>query len=288
MSVDVELEDYALRFGKIRHKKYELFVVSRIVHLLNDREIEFTTQQLVRTNTGRFLLDLYFPQFKYAIEVDEVFHSKEENILLDKTREKAIVEVSDVEFDRVEIENKSFSDVNQKIDYIVQKIRNFKKESENQKNFRPYVIGQNYDVEHWLSLRNLSSDSPAMFRRHVDVARIFGRNLRGHQRAVLNLGDGASVWFPKLYKNGDWNNDISPDGNTITMIKEAEGKFEAKSDLSGDIFVFAHYTDEFGKVFYSFKGVYRLDKVTDKGQVFTKYFDSFSFDGLGGFSPFKS
>ena len=287
MSVDVELEDYALRFSKIRHKKYELFVVSRILHLLNDREIEFTTQQLVRTNTGRFLLDLYFPQFKYAIEVDELFHSKEENILMDKAREKAIVEVSNVEFDRVDIKDKSFLEVTRKIDFIVQKIRNFKKESESQKTFRPYVIGQNYDVEHWLSLGVLSSDSPAMFKRHIDVAKIFGRNLKGHQNAVLNIGNGASVWFPKLYKNGDWNNDISPDGNTITMIKEAGGRFEAKANLSGDVFVFAHYTDEFGKVFYSFKGVYRLDEITEDGQVFTKCFDSFTFDGLGGFSPFN-
>ena len=68
---DEELDYYATIFKKIRNKRYEFFVISRIVHLLNDRALEFTTQQLVRTDKGRFLLDLYFPQLKFAIEVDE-------------------------------------------------------------------------------------------------------------------------------------------------------------------------------------------------------------------------
>lgn len=59
-----ELTYYARLLTKLRNKKYEFYVVSRIIHLLNDTEIQFTTQQLVRKEDGgRYLIDLYFPQF---------------------------------------------------------------------------------------------------------------------------------------------------------------------------------------------------------------------------------
>ena len=44
--------EYILRnLSKISHKQYELYVISRIVHLLDDPEIEFVCQQLIRVNS---------------------------------------------------------------------------------------------------------------------------------------------------------------------------------------------------------------------------------------------
>ena len=60
----VTKDKYILRnFSKIQHKKWELYVITRIIHLLNDPELEFICQQLVKTpDNKRYLTDLCFPQ----------------------------------------------------------------------------------------------------------------------------------------------------------------------------------------------------------------------------------
>ena len=50
----ISKDDYILRnFSKIKHKKWELYVITRIIHLLNDPEIEFVCQQLVKTPNNK-------------------------------------------------------------------------------------------------------------------------------------------------------------------------------------------------------------------------------------------
>ena len=47
-------DDYLLRnISKIKHKKWELYIITRILHLLNDQEIEYTCQQFVKTKSGK-------------------------------------------------------------------------------------------------------------------------------------------------------------------------------------------------------------------------------------------
>ena len=50
----------------------ELYVISRIIHLLDDEEIEFICQQYVKSRSGvGYLIDLCFPQLKLYCEIDE-------------------------------------------------------------------------------------------------------------------------------------------------------------------------------------------------------------------------
>ena len=70
-------DQYILRnFSKIQHKQWELYIITRIVHNLNDPEIEFVCQQLIKTKDGkRYLADLCFPSLKLYYEIDEAHHS---------------------------------------------------------------------------------------------------------------------------------------------------------------------------------------------------------------------
>ncbi|WP_409360050.1 AbaSI family restriction endonuclease, partial [Acinetobacter baumannii] len=44
-----DLTDYVIRqLGRTKNKRYEAYVVSRIIHLLNDFTLKFVTQQFVR------------------------------------------------------------------------------------------------------------------------------------------------------------------------------------------------------------------------------------------------
>ena len=47
--------------SKMKHKRWELYVISRVIHLLDDLEIEFICQQVVLPDDGgRKFADLYF------------------------------------------------------------------------------------------------------------------------------------------------------------------------------------------------------------------------------------
>jgi hypothetical protein len=71
-------DQYILRsLSKTAHKQWELLVITRIIHRLDDPELEFVAQQLVRREDGgAYLTDLYFPQLALHVEIDEAHYRK--------------------------------------------------------------------------------------------------------------------------------------------------------------------------------------------------------------------
>ena len=61
----------AKSLSKIKHKKYELYVLSSIIHGLNDSGIKFKFQQYAKRNeNGKYaLIDLFLPQFNIAPQI---------------------------------------------------------------------------------------------------------------------------------------------------------------------------------------------------------------------------
>ena len=75
------------QISRTNKKNYENYVVTRIIHLLDDLDIKFVTQQFFKREDGSFgLSDLYFPQFNLSIEIDEGQH--ENSIKQDKVRDQ--------------------------------------------------------------------------------------------------------------------------------------------------------------------------------------------------------
>ena len=59
-----------------------MYVITRLIHLLDDPEIEFVCQQLIRTPNGkRYLADLCFPSLGVYLEIDEFHHTSKENVI---------------------------------------------------------------------------------------------------------------------------------------------------------------------------------------------------------------
>ena len=252
-----ELTYYAKLLTKLRNKKYEFYVVSRIIHLLNDTEIQFTTQQVVRKNDGRrYLIDLYFPQFQIAVEIDESHHLSNEEA--DRVREREIVTSADVKiFFRIKCDNNSnLASVHQQIDELINEIRLQKDNG----NFKPYSYQDEFSVEKWLKVGRLRIDDGAKFRTHADVLRLFGKDYTLHQASISPLNEKVQVWFPKLYKNNDWVNTIDNGGKEINQTKVGNA-MEIKEIK--DSIVFAHQKDVLGNIYYSFKGVFRCKKHTE-------------------------
>ena len=119
----MDKKEYIIRqLGRTKNKKYEAYVVTRIIHLLNDFSIKFIAQQYVTRPDGRALTDLFFPQFGLHIEVDEGQHFNQANIKEDKIREADIINATGHEILRIDV-TKPFEDINDQINAVVKKLK---------------------------------------------------------------------------------------------------------------------------------------------------------------------
>src|SRR5699024_12850115 len=62
-------------------------------------------------------------------------------------------------------------------------------------------------------------------RTHVEVARLFGFGYKGHQQATIRLDEHTHIWYPKLFPNKDWINELSRSGTEITMRPRPESGY---------------------------------------------------------------
>ena len=73
---DLRLNYLVHSFKNISHKPFESYVIHRIWHRLGDDRVQFILQQYVnRGDRGKYALaDLYLPQVKMVVEVNEKYH----------------------------------------------------------------------------------------------------------------------------------------------------------------------------------------------------------------------
>gem|GEM_PF-5011018 len=92
--MNMNKKEFLLRqFAKTNKKNYENYVVTRVIHKLDDPTVKFITQQYVsRPERRRALTDLYIPQIAFHVEIDEGHHK---NIVeVDMVREADIIDAT--------------------------------------------------------------------------------------------------------------------------------------------------------------------------------------------------
>jgi len=130
----ISKETYVTRnFQKISNKRWELYVITRAVHLLNDPDVEYVCQQYINppANKDYYLADLAFPTLKLYLEIDEGQHDAEGHNLTDRKREKEILEATDWECKRIAVYtkkgsikvDKNLEDLNFEIDKFVEYVK---------------------------------------------------------------------------------------------------------------------------------------------------------------------
>jgi len=226
-------DEHILRIlTKIKHKKYEHFVISRIIHKIINSDIKFVCQQLVRRpdNRGRALLDMYFPQVNLSLEVDEPQHAKEAHANSDKQRSRDIISsvgltekrISTFETDQ---SLKSLTAIAKDTDEFLEYLRVKVSEARRQDNWAPWDFDNELTARPHLARGYIDARENVLLRKHTDVIELFGKKLRGHQSGgwlppeKFNL---TMVWFPRLYQNDKWNNSLSDDGKVIVEKNEDE------------------------------------------------------------------
>jgi len=290
-TIDAELEWQALRLRKIVHKKFELWAITRIVHGLDDPEIEWVTQQAVpaREEGKRALLDLYSPQFRLAVEIDELQHV--DQVEQDRLRERHVIDTANVEFWRWKMQDiHTLDDARDRVDELVDDIRERKRAQIKEGTFVPFRFGRTSDPAEWIARGGVGIPDDARFRRHIDVARLFGKDLVMHRSGMLRVSPTVQVWFPKLYPNQQWHNALLDDGRRIVQrlaVDVTAGVDPAPLPVgtgTGETrLVFAHYRDEFGRIYYRFVGAFEHTGQDGDSADFHRVAERITVDGVGGF-----
>ena len=266
-------DDYILRnFSKIQHKSWELYVITRLIHLLDDPEIEFVCQQLIRTPNGkRYLADLCFPSLGVYLEIDEFHHTSKENVISDKHRKMEIIDATSFEETRIKIFDdknnlKKLNEINQEIDIFIEELKTRKEELKNAGKFIAWNYENKFSPEPYINKGYIEVKDNVTFLYHKDALRLFGYNGGHHQGALWKIKEiNKEVWFPKLYKNNDWDNTLSDDSKKIEMklikgdsLKNYYKKenFYKKEHLPN--IVFAHYSNLLGQTVYKFLGEFEI------------------------------
>lgn len=268
----MDKKEYVIRqLGRTKNKKYEAYVVTRIIHLLDDLSIKFVTQQYVVRPEGWAMTDLYFPQFGVHIEVDEGQHFQELNIMEDKVREADIVNVTGHQIIRIDV-TKTIEEINVQVSNVVTKIRQMK----SSKTFIPWNIESEFDSEMYIKRGYIDIADGVAFKTIKDACNCFGHNYKNYMRGgATHPETDIMLWFPKLFPNGEWNNQISMDEEIITERNEDNDK--AREHVLGHIrnkekhkhkrIVFAKVKGNLGDTLYRFKGLYKLDTEASNEKV---------------------
>lgn len=288
-----DLTDYVIRqLGRTKNKRYEAYVVSRIIHLLNDFTLKFVTQQFVRLSNKKIALtDLYFSQLGIHIEVDEGHHflknSKIEYSLnltdepiysisqteSDAMREEDIISITGHKIFRVNVyknqegEPQNLESIHQQIDKIIEEIKVAKNKKIEASTFKEWNIETEYNPQTYIDLGSMSLADNVVLKTTKDVCNCFGYNYKNYQRggALHPYEEDTLIWFPRLYENKDWVNTISPDGLTITEKSTDEAitfkKLEEWVNGPQKRIVFARVKDNLSsRAMYRFMGLYEFQK----------------------------
>ena len=197
-----KLEYVARSLSKGNKKVYETYVINAIYQKIDNPELEIETQKGVKsTNGDHFDLDLYLPQFKIAVEVDEGYHDSDYQKAKDGQRENAIVEssVNDsvaglIKFYRIKAYGVTLEELNSEIDAFVSIVK--RKIDE-----RSSPLSWPFGKERYDQIKQrgkiLTSDT---FDSNVDVINIvYRKNYKGWQKAGYDR-----LWFPVIseFKKG--------------------------------------------------------------------------------------
>lgn len=270
--------DYVVRsLSRGTNKKYETYVINSIWNKINNSEVEFATQQYVKDSEGNTrYIDMYFPQIKFAIEVDEWYHSGDGQCLRDGARAEAIRTAildstiadsfSVITFKRVKIFNddggaKSIEQLNRSIDQVVSEIK-----------LALDNLGQpiRWDYDEDSKMANILKRGYLMRGDNLttmkNIIHVFGKDLRGWRKSTYPI-NGVTIWSPTLSFNGSdrngWINTINED---LSIVYESgtgkDGKGKNPGDAQWDLdhatkrVVFLKYKDALGNKYRRFLGVY--------------------------------
>ena len=109
-------EEFIFLNTKTSHKRFESMVVYALHFAL--RDLELRSQYHVQMGNNKYLIDLYSPALKLAIEIDEPYHFQNEQKEKDENREQQIKKKLGCEFYRIDCNKPIYAQVDRLIALI--------------------------------------------------------------------------------------------------------------------------------------------------------------------------
>ena len=262
----MDKKEYIIRqIARTNKKNYENFVVTRIIHKIDDLDVKFTTQQYVKRPEGCGLADLYFPQINYFVEIDEGHHLS--NIEADRARDADFEYATGVAPARIDVANCNIQQINSRIDEVVGDIKKLIKTQKSLGKFVAWNIETEMSPDTWIAKGKIRLEDKVAFKKSFEWCKVVGLNYSGWQRggATHPNENNTILWFPKLYKNGVWDNNFDENlGIIIEKNIESEAAKIAHIDKCLDEMVqtrivCARVKSVLGDIQYRFRGVFKLD-----------------------------
>lgn len=283
-----KLEYISRMLTKISHKRLECYVIYRIWNGLNRTDVRFDFQQYVRRKDGNYALaDLYLPQFKISVEVNEPAHYY--NMAEDLKRRSEVsahgLKVLNIDCYNV-INGKSvecsLEELNYRTDQVVLEIRTELEKRIASNSFIPWTM---QDIVTVIKNRGVLRVEDYISINTIDeIAEIFGAKLkhRGYLRAGgadIPNKTGWTAWWPNT-KNPVWTNIVNPEETEIREFKNDGGSKFLEDNMNQDIkkVTFIKDRDWLGNESYRFIGVFELDKEKSSSEgkcVWRKFSDEY-------------
>ena len=259
-------------------KAYENFIVNAIYAKVAEPELMPVTQQYVfnpRDRRRYYLLDLYFPQLKYGVEVDEGHHQDDAQKARDIMRAEDVRTAIECEEDRIPIydgegRKRSIDDINKDIERIVRVIKN--KIAEN----APLKWETNEDRKQKVLEKGIFSVSDDVsYGTVTEIYNICGGKRSGRdrgtkatmlQRCYYRLNNNYKLWVPILaivdedgvVRNSKmgYENYLSEDKTILT--EKSVHPIEPTYDIDYKRVLFMRMKDYYGRPCIKFIGIFEL------------------------------
>lgn len=270
-------------FSRTKRKDYENYIINGIWHKLNRTDIQPITQQYVKRSDGKYaLIDLYFPQINFGVEIDEEYHIKntERDLIREMTMEQVLgsyEETKDFSLFRVKASD-NLNNINSQINEVIKIIEQRAIE---------------YNIDKWdfyrkpyelpIKKKLISVKDNLLFDRIEDICYCFGKDKYKIQRAFFPLGYGYHFWSPilaieskgilKSVSNG-WINTLSDDWNTMKETNDDKSKITINNPKyypKEERVAFAKSKDALGRDKYRFIGVFKMNMEESREGKFIIY-----------------
>lgn len=268
-----KIEYICASLSKSCKNKYENYVVNAIYNRVNNTNLEIETQKNIKTPDGKQKrIDMYLPQFKIAIEVDESYHFSDYQKEKDYNREKMIEQSSIrdsvgnlIKFRRIPVNGINLDELNTVINSVVEEI----KEKISKKTDFQWIFGKE-KIEKIKERGFISTDDT--FDTNVEIINlVFNKNYKRYYRCTK-----GKVWCPVLSNYDEKIRDISDTSGWINYFnpqkdiifektrdndKQQKKKVESKNDFlyKSERYVFVKEINSFGKSQKRFAGIYIAD-----------------------------
>lgn len=259
-------------FQKTSKKRIEHYCLTRLWHNLDNDEIKMIPQQYVGRHQDKYALtDVFFPQFKIHVEVNEPAHySTNDKINADRARKQEIERNTGHKLYTIDC-RKDLKGIHSQIDDIVKIIKEEYSNHIKGNLFKSWDPDTESNPNYWKKIGKIKTSDNVWFHNIEDICTAFNADFNKTKRGFLRRGainhpNGKNyiIWWPsgKVSRAG-WINILNEDKDEIIesnsdLIKN-EKHFNNHYKTPQRRITFFHQKDILGLTSYKFLGVFEFD-----------------------------